>query len=146
MGRRDSPSSDRALQRFDDLAIVDFAEVAIVASDGEFALARDDDDGDVVAPPPDEIDRLRWSDGHRADDARRSRVSCVRDGALHGRRRRDTVVDDDDIPPLDRYRWRVAANAVVELARAYDLLFEERCHGAAIVFGSVRRDDGFAGS
>ena len=58
MGRRDSPSSDRALQRFDDLAIVDFAEVAIVASDGEFALARDDDDGDVVAPPPDEIDRL----------------------------------------------------------------------------------------
>ena len=46
----------------------------------------------------------------------------MRDGALHGRRRRDTVVDDDDIPPLDRYRWRVAANALLELAR--ELLVE----------------------
>jgi hypothetical protein len=47
-----SPSSEGAVQRFDDLAIVDLAKIAIVSSDGEIAFASDGDDDDVVAAAP----------------------------------------------------------------------------------------------
>src|SRR5215472_7485306 len=145
MERPDSPSSDRALQRLDDLAIIDFAEIAIVAADGEIAFVRDDGDGDIIAPAPDEFYRFRRRDRRRTNDARRVRVPRVRDGALHGRGRRDAVVDDDDVSPVDRHRRRVTANTQFEIARPADLFFEERLHGTAIVLGGIRRDDGLTG-
>lgn len=145
MERQDSPSSDRARQRLDDLSIVDFMEVAIVAPDGEIALVRGDEDRDVVALTTDELDGFRRRDGDGADDSSGARTPRVRDGALHRRGRRDAVVDDDDISTLDRHRRRVASDAQLEVARPLRLFLEERRHRTAEIFFRIRRDDRFAG-
>jgi hypothetical protein len=120
----DSPSSDRAAQRLDDLPIVDFAEVAIVSSDGEVAFARGDDDGDVVAPSTYELDRFRRRDGSGTDDASGAGAPGVRDGALHRRGSRNAVIDDHDVSPFDRHARSVAAHAQLEIVRPLRLFLE----------------------
>ena len=140
----DSPSSDRAPQRLDDLPVVDLAEVDIITSDREIALVRRDDDGDIVAPPSDELDGFRGRDGNGTDDSRGTRATSVRDGALHRRGRRHAIVDDDDVPPVHRHGRCVAAHTLLEIARPPRLLFEERRHRPVIVFLRVRRDDRLA--
>ena len=146
MERPDSPSSDRTSQRLDDLPIVDLPEVSIVSSDGEVAFARGDDDGDVVASSTDELDGFRRCDGSGAHDAGGVRTTGVRDGALHRRRSRHTVIDDHDVSPLDRNRRCVASHAQLEIARPLRLLVEEQRDRAAIILFRIWRDDRLAGS
>jgi len=81
-------------------------------------------------------------DRHGASDEARPHLTHRIDRTHHGRRGRDTIIDDDRRPAVDGQRLSLTAQTVLEAARLVACACEERLHGcsrqAARVFRGYR--------